>query len=137
MARATTKRTVARAKALRRSLSLPEVLLWARLKGADPHIRKQHPVGPYILDFYCASRKLAIEVDGFAHDMGNRPQRDEARTAWLNERGIEVVRIPARDVLADPDSIADALIQLCATPLHHPRLREDPPPHRFAAGRSE
>ena len=82
------------ARRLRRDMSLPERLLWTRLKGSEIHIRKQHPVGPYILDFYCASRKLAIEVDGFAHDTGNRPQRDDVRTAWLNEKGIEVLRIP-------------------------------------------
>ena len=87
IARATTKRTVAKAKALRRTLSLPEALLWTRLKGSSLHFRK-HPIGPYVLDFYCASTKLAIEVDGVAHDAGDRPMRDERRTAWLSERGI-------------------------------------------------
>ena len=78
MARGTSKKTVARAKALRRSLSLPEAMLWARLKGSDVHFRKQHPVGPYIVDFYCASRKLAIEVDGEAHNFGDCPCPESA-----------------------------------------------------------
>ena len=122
---------------MRRSLSLPEALLWARLKGSDAHIRKQHPVGSYILDFYCARMKLAIEVDGFAHDTGGRPQRDEARTAWLNEHGIEVLRIPAKDILAEPDAVADALLRLCSEPLHHSAPPNRPPPHACGARRSE
>ena len=131
-------RNVARARQLRRNLSLPERMLWLRIKGSDIHFRKQHPIGDYILDFYCASARLAIEVDGFAHVTANRPQRDEVRTEWLSNAGIEVLRIPAKDILADPDAVADALIRLCSKLLHPPRLPGDgPPPHRFATGRSE
>jgi very-short-patch-repair endonuclease len=121
------------ARQLRRRLSLPEVLLWRRLKGAVPKFRRQHPIGPYVLDFYCAGAGLAIEVDGMAHDMGDRPRSDDVRTEWLNGEGIEVLRVPAKDVLVDPDEVADGLLRLCAErckPLHHP------PPHAFGAGRS-
>jgi very-short-patch-repair endonuclease len=121
----------------RRNLSLPEKLLWVRLRGAEVRFRKQHPIGPYVLDFYCASSKLAIEVDGFAHDTGDRPQRDERRTGWLRAQGIDVLRIPARDVLADPDAVADGLLRLCAKPLHHSAAPSGPPPHACGAGRSE
>jgi very-short-patch-repair endonuclease len=124
------------ARRLRRELSLPEKLLWVRLRGSDVRIRRQHPVGPYILDFYCPSAKLAIEVDGFAHDTGSRPQRDEARSQWLNDEGIEVLRIPAKQVLADPDAVADAILRLCLEPLHHSASLSGPPPHRSATGRS-
>lgn len=127
------------ARRLRRQLSLPEKLLWNRLKGSEMHFRKQHPIGDFVLDFYCASAKLAIEVDGFAHDTGTRPRRDEARTRWLNGEGVEILRIAAKDVLADPDAIADGLLRLCASrakPLHHPAAPDGPPPHGFAAGRS-
>jgi len=102
------------ARRMRRELSLPEKLLWVRLRGADVRFRRQHPIGPYILDFYCPSAKLAIEVDGAAHDFGDRPQRDEVRTEWLKGVGIDVLRIPAKDVLGDPDQIADAILRLCA-----------------------
>ena len=102
------------ARRMRRDLSLPEKLLWVRLRGAEPRIRRQHPIGPYVLDFYCPAAKLAIEVDGIAHDMGDRPRRDDARAAWLAEQGIELQRIPAKDVLSDPDAIADALLRLCS-----------------------
>jgi very-short-patch-repair endonuclease len=125
------------ARRLRRDLSLPEKLLWVRLRGADVRFRRQHPIGPYVLDFYCPAAKLAIEVDGAAHDFGDRPQRDEARTRWLQREGIEVLRIPAKDVLADPDAVADALLRLCAKPLHHSAAPSGPPPPACGAGRSE
>ena len=128
------------ARRFRRDLSLPEKLLWRRIKGSEPRIRRQSPVGHYVLDFYCAALKLAIEVDGASHDFGNRPQRDEVRTEWLNNQGIEVLRIPASEVLRNTDSVADALLSYCAgraKPLHHSATLSGPPPHSFGAGRSE
>ena len=134
---AATDKAYKNARRFRRNLSLPEKLLWVRLRRAEMRFRKQHPIGPYILDFYCASSKLAIEVDGFSHDVGDRPQRDDVRTEWLTNEGIRVLRIPAKDVLADPDAIADALLQMCARPLHHPAAPDGPPPPACGAGRSE
>jgi very-short-patch-repair endonuclease len=128
------------ARRFRRDLSLPEKLLWVRIRRGELNFRRQHPIGEYVLDFYCPAAKLAIEVDGAAHDFGDRPRRDERRTEWLSEQGIEVLRIPARDVLRDPDEVTDALIRLCCErgkPLHHPASPDGPPPHTFGTGRSE
>jgi very-short-patch-repair endonuclease len=97
-------------------MSLPEVLLWRLLRRASPPIRRQHPIGGYVVDFYCPSAKLIIEVDGFAHDTGDRPQRDVARQAWLEEQGYSVVRIAAKDVLRDAVACADGILRLCGTP---------------------
>jgi very-short-patch-repair endonuclease len=102
------------ARKFRRELSLPEKLLWVRIRRGELNFRRQHPIGEYVLDFYCPAAKLAIEVDGAAHDFGERPQWDERRTKWLRDQGIDVLRIPAKDVLADPDEIANAVIRLCA-----------------------
>jgi very-short-patch-repair endonuclease len=106
-------RAYKRARRSRRELSLPEKLLWVRIRRNELNFRRQHPIGEYVLDFYCPTAKLAIEVDGAAHDFGARPRRDERRTKWLRGEGIKVLRIP-KDVLADPDEIADAVISLCA-----------------------
>ena len=76
------------ARRLRRKLSLPEKLLWVRLRRSKVRFRRQHPIGPYVLDFYCAKMKLAIEVDGAAHDFGSRPQKDAIRTEWLKSQGV-------------------------------------------------
>ncbi len=63
---------------------------------------------------FTAPPKLAIEVDGAAHDYGDRPQRDEHRTEWLKGQNVEVLRIAAKDVLKEPDEIADAVIRFCS-----------------------
>src|SRR5271154_4532373 len=93
--------TVENARRLRRNLSPPEARLWSRLRTrgpGSPVFRRQHPIGPYVLDFYCAKARLAVEIDGIGHDMGGRPQRDERRDAWLKKHGVTVVRIPAAEV---------------------------------------
>ncbi|MEP9400289.1 endonuclease domain-containing protein [Sphingomonas sp. VNH70] len=108
-------------------MSLPEVLLWQRLRR-EPNglkFRRQHPVEPYVLDFYCARSRLAVEIDGEAHDRSDRPARDATRDSVLAERGLTVLRVTARDVLADPDAAAEAIVA-AALPLH-PRLRRRSP----------
>jgi len=67
-----------------------------RLKGLK--FRRQHPIGPYILDFYCAEAKLAVEVDGAGHDLLDQVAHDRRRTAWLAGRGIKVIRLRAAHV---------------------------------------
>ena len=100
---------------MRRNLSLPEGLLWRELRRSPQGIkfRRQHPVGEFVIDFYCAGAKLGIEVDGIVHDMGNRPERDLARDAFLTEQGIAILRIPASDVLKSPIDVAYAILALC------------------------
>jgi very-short-patch-repair endonuclease len=107
--------TNARARQLRREMSLPEVLLWRllRSKGVGFRFRRQHPMGPYILDFYCPELRLAVEVDGIGHDMGDRPERDKARRAWLAEQRIDIVSVPAAEVLKDVAAVADAIRRIC------------------------
>jgi very-short-patch-repair endonuclease len=120
------------ARTSRREMSLPEVLLWRELRrrAGGFKFRRQHPVGRYTLDFYCAEAKLGIEVDGSVHDMGDRPQRDETRTAFIAAQGIELLRVPAVEVLKSATESAEAIIAVCrercARPLH-PRLRRRSP----------
>src|SRR5687768_16148919 len=95
---------------LRREMSLPEAMLWQLLRRSPGGVRfrRQHAIGPYVADFYCPSAKLVIEIDGSAHDMGDRPIRDDERVAYLKSLGLEVTRIPAKDVLNDALAVADA-----------------------------
>ena len=108
-------RNVPLARALRQQMSLPEVLLWQELRGAPEGVkfRRQHPLGPYALDFYCAEAKVCVEIDGLSHDMGDRPARDDARDRFLVGQGIRVVRIAAAEVLRNPAEMADAIIRHC------------------------
>ena len=100
------------ARRQRRALSLPEQLLWRILKQTRDHIRfrKQHAVGPYVADFYCPAAKLVIEIDGAAHDF--RSERDARRDEYMRTLGRRVIRVPAKEVLADPARVADALLRL-------------------------
>jgi len=108
--------SVTLARRLRRQMSLPERLLWQELRGHTPRIRRQHPLGPYVLDFYCAAARLIIEVDGAAHDMGARPAADQRRSEWLAEQGLQIIRVAAVDVLRSPGGMADAISRMCRTP---------------------
>lgn len=114
MPRPKQQRTVSRARKLRAAMSLPEVLLWRELRRqSEVRFRRQHPIGHYVLDFYCACAKVCVEIDGIAHEMGDRPQRDAKRDEWLRDQGIEVLHIPAPDVLNAPTDIAAALVRYC------------------------
>lgn len=95
------QRTFDRAKALRRDLTLPEVILWECLRGRrlGLRFRRQHPAGPYVLDFYCAEARLAVEVDGAHHDLPEQMSDDQRRDRWLGAQGIRVIRIAATDIL--------------------------------------
>ena len=119
---------VATARRLRRDMSLPEVLLWQRLRGrnAEVKFRRQHPVGPYVVDFYCREASLIVEIDGEAHDRSDRPDRDEVRNKFLQENGYRVIRIAATEILRDVDAVAASIVSCAARPLHHPS--DGPPP---------
>jgi very-short-patch-repair endonuclease len=96
--------TLKRARELRRKMTLPEVILWDALRRgrlAKLRFRRQHPCGPYVLDFYLPSARMAIEVDGSVHDSSAQAKHDERRTAWLAEQGVTVLRVAARDILRD------------------------------------
>ena len=97
-------------------MSPPEAKLWALLRHSPNRIkfRRQHPVGPYVVDFYCPAAKLVIEIDGMIHD--HTVVRDERRDAFIRELGLTVLRIPALDVMSDAWSVADGVMRLCAGP---------------------
>jgi very-short-patch-repair endonuclease len=105
-----------RAKALRRSMSPPEIALWLALRERPGgfKFRKQHPSGRYVADFYCHAARLVIEVDGTAHDFGDHPSRDARRDAWFNARDLKVLRIPAVEILRDLDAVVRGIVALTA-----------------------
>jgi very-short-patch-repair endonuclease len=100
------------ARQFRRALTPPETRLWARLKGKMDglHFRKQHPIGPYIVDFYCPKANLIIEVDGIIHDIADVAARDDRRSQWLSSFDLEILRVVASEVMADPDDVALGII---------------------------
>ena len=65
-----------------------------------------------MLDFYCAEARLAVEIDGMSHDLGDRPQRDASRDAWLKAHGLTVMHIAASEAMRNVDEAADAIVRL-------------------------
>ena len=121
--------TVERARQLRRQMSLPEVLIWRILKTKPLGLkfRNQHPLGDYVVDFYCHAARTAFEIDGKVHDMGDQPEFDARRDSELNRLDVKVVRILATDVLCDPAAVAASLVSLCD---------DNPPPSALRAATS-
>ncbi len=117
--------TLKMARRLRREMSLPEILLWQQLKTRPGGFafRKQHPIGTYSLDFACVRARLDIEVDGEAHERGDRPERDAARDVWVKAKGFATLRIPAREVLRNMEGVIIGIVEAC-------RLRAKPNPPR-------
>lgn len=76
------------------------------------------PASPrtYVLDFYFSEARLAIEVDGHSHGMGDRPRRDQRRDDWLRSKGVKVMRYVASDVLDDPDGVAASIVDAARAP---------------------
>ena len=125
-------KTVKRARKLRKEMSLPEVLLWQQLQQRPGgfKFRKQCPQHPFVIDFACLAARLAIEVDGEAHDRGDRPTRDRARDTFLEGKGFAMMRIPAREVLDNMEGVLMGIVDACRTPgpLHHRPAAGGPPP---------
>jgi len=96
-----------RAKALRDNLSPPEQLLWSYLRNnqiANLPFRSQHPLGPYIADFYCREARLVIEIDGKTHQ-ADQLTHDYTRDEWMQSRGIRVLRVQAKEVFAELEAV--------------------------------
>ncbi|MBL9122754.1 MAG: endonuclease domain-containing protein [Planctomycetaceae bacterium] len=98
----------------------PEKLLWAALRSrraAHLKFRRQHPLGAYIVDFYCPAHRLAIELDGNSHQ--GRADYDAARTSWLTANGIRVLRIENDDVLCEIDCVLEGILRACGIDPDH------------------
>ena len=103
-----------RAKSLRRAMSVPEETLWFMLRRNQQrlHFRRQHALGPYILDFYCAAARLCVEIDGPLHD--ETAAQDAQRTRWLNGQGIRVIRFSADDIERVPAAVIAEIVRVAA-----------------------
>jgi very-short-patch-repair endonuclease len=98
-------------------MSRPEARLWQVLRTRPNGLkfRRQHPIGPYVLDFYCPASKLAIEIDGIVHGLGERPAIDATRDTWLRQRGFRICRIPARHLYGDIEPAVNLILSLAGS----------------------
>ncbi len=104
--------TVERARKLRKEMTEPERLLWARLRNRRNGIvfKRQFPIGAYVLDFFCYRAQMAVEIDGHHHSEASQPEHDDIRDAYMTRRGIETYRVPASDVYRNADAVADGVL---------------------------
>ncbi|HEX8486220.1 endonuclease domain-containing protein [Sphingomonas sp.] len=118
------------AKRLRRTITPPEIALWLALRSneAGLRFRKQYPAGEYVLDFYCAPARLAVEVDGEAHERGDRPARDANRDAWLRSQGVSIVRYSAKQVLTNLEGVLRQIIAITVERRRTLEAHRQPPP---------
>ncbi|MBI5059947.1 endonuclease domain-containing protein [candidate division KSB1 bacterium] len=100
-----------RAHELRRALTPAEQVLWSALMGKQLGVkfRCQHPIGPYIVDFYADELRLVIELDGEIHALEEVKARDAEREAYLKSRQRVVVRFTNREVLETPEKVLDEI----------------------------
>jgi len=111
------------ARSLRRSQTDAEILLWrylraSRLSGFK--FRRQHPLPPYVVDFYCDSARLAIELDGSQHSV----DIDAVRTLRINGKGIQILRFWDNDVLTRTEAVLETIFKA----LRDPNLTPTPLP---------
>ncbi|HET9451716.1 MAG TPA: endonuclease domain-containing protein [Aggregicoccus sp.] len=97
-----------RSRELRREQTDAEQLLWRLLRSrqiAGAKFRRQHALGPYILDFLCAEQRLAVELDGDQHAQPEQAGHDAERTRFLERHGLRVLRFSNREVLQDTEVV--------------------------------
>ena len=93
---------------MRQSLNHTEVRVWACLRGRQIDgwkFRRQHPIGPYFVDFYCPAGRLVVEVVGPAHDDDAQWVYDQRRYAWLEAKGYRVMQVRVQDIDADIEEV--------------------------------
>jgi len=102
------------AKSLRKEATPAEQKLWQYLRNRnlfDLKFRRQHPIGPYVVDFFCHEYKLIVEVDGGIHELKRRS--DQARTKWLEEQHYRLVRFKNEDVIFNSGAVLNKIAKIC------------------------
>ncbi|WP_119420181.1 endonuclease domain-containing protein [Desertibaculum subflavum] len=117
------------ARRLRRTMTEAESLLWSRLRDRrldGLKFRRQVPLGPYVLDFFCEEHRLVVEVDGSQH--ADRVEHDEKRTEWPEAHQCRVLRFWNNDVMQRANSVLEAIRAAAGGAPHPVRLARHPLP---------
>jgi very-short-patch-repair endonuclease len=108
------KRLENRRKELRKHGTSTEALLWKYLQKKQvlgKKFRRQASIGPYIVDFYCPECRVIVELDGAPHDEVLTAEYDSARTQYLEQYGMKVIRFENRLVADNPEAVLEAIRQ--------------------------
>lgn len=102
------------ARKMRQEPTKAEKLLWSHLRRnqlGGYKFRRQHPVGPYIVDFCCAEKKLVVEADGDVHAF--QEKKDRERTKWLEAEGYRVLRFANSTILQQTEAVLETILAVC------------------------
>jgi very-short-patch-repair endonuclease len=108
-----------RARNLRWNMTDAERYLWAilrRKRFAGPRFRRQHPIAPYIADFFCPAAKLIVELDGGHHAEEKQSLHDKRGTRWLEARGYRVLRLWNTDLKRNPAGVREVIYEALRYP---------------------
>ena len=95
-------------------MGLTEIRIWSRLRARQLDgwkFRRQHPIGPYFVDFYCPAARLVVEVCGPVHDLDSNWAYDRRRKAWLEAEGFRVVEVLVADIDRDVDEVMNVIYE--------------------------
>ena len=109
---------------LRSNMTGPETRLWSRLRARQLQglkFRRQHGIGPYIVDFYCPEQSLVIEIDGDSHADADQIVRDQLRDQYFQSLGLRVIRYFNNDIVKNLAGILEDLAEKLASGLTSPR----------------
>jgi len=106
------------ARFLRRTASEAQRRLWSRLRnhGLGVKFRRQHPIGPYIVDFFCREAGLVIEVDTRPGERDGVARPDADRARYFEEHRLRVLRLSSEDVMSRFDSVLERITELLQPP---------------------
>ena len=124
-------KTEQRAKTLRKDSTSAEKLLWKILRNREIKklkFRRQHPIGHFILDFYCHELRLGIELDGDIHEIDFVKKHDNKRQAILRKLGITIIRFDNEIILSNPDSTLKEIQKLVEILVKKENARPHPDP---------
>jgi very-short-patch-repair endonuclease len=111
------QRKITFARQLRRVCTDAERKLWRYIRNrqiSGLKFRRQHPIGSFILDFYCEELRFGIELDGGQHYSDSGQAQDTRRTAMLREKGVRILRFSNLDVLNNIEGVVTAILQSVA-----------------------
>ena len=105
------------ARKLRKQMTDTERILWSELRGrrlGAHRFRRQHPLGPYVVDFVCLEKRFIVEIDGGHHSEPGQIERDRRRTRWLEDAGYVVLRATNTEVFENADGVCETILSMLA-----------------------
>lgn len=100
---------------LRQNSTFAESILWGKLRGRKLEglkFNRQHSIGDYIVDFYCSSKKMIIELDGSVHESSQQQEKDRCRDKNLNDMGFIVLRFKNEEVINEYDYVKGKILEI-------------------------